>query len=245
MSKENMSKRDVLTSIFMCGGIYWTNSMGNNRLSQTLSAKEEAVVIGSLLGDGFMQISPNRKKARLRWTHGVKQKDYVDWQHKQLINLCKTVKAPEKSEHEYIAYSSYLSSLQVYHQWMYKPTEHGNYRKIIPPDLKLYLKDPLSLLVWYLDDGTLRRDCYSCRFGTQCFNEEEHLILKNCLWENFHIGSVIQHHKKKAGQYTLSLPARGRHCHNFLSLFKDIVIEEIPSMKYKVLFEKNSRPRND
>jgi len=85
-------------------------------------------------------------------------------------------------------------------------------------------------MVWYLDDGTLRRDSGACRLATQGFTLEEHEILQDVLKENFSITSVIEKWPKgKAGLYVPK-----RDAANFVNLFSSVVVTEIPSMKYKL-----------
>lgn len=104
--------------------------------------------------------------------------------------------------------------------------------KFIPENLKDYLIDPEALMVWYLDDGTLRLDGGACRLATQGFTLEEHVILQDCLQNNFNVTSVIEKwSKNKSGLY---IPSRGGHAANFVNLFGKTVVEEIPSMRYKV-----------
>jgi hypothetical protein len=54
-----------------------------------LSERQEAIILGNILGDGHLQLSPNGQKARLRFTHSMRQHEYVKWQYEQLAPLCK------------------------------------------------------------------------------------------------------------------------------------------------------------
>lgn len=208
-------------------------------LNDPLSSRQKAIILGNVLGDGHLQISANGESTRLRFTHSMKQKEYVRWQYKNLDWLCKKVKEPyetktKKGYSECIAYTSYQAELLTYHKFFYQATglDKPKYRKIVPENLSKHLKDPLSLMVWYLDDGTLRDDTGACRLATQSFTEEENWILQDCLQKNFNVKSVLE--KWPNNQYNLSIPKRGGHSKNFLSLFDNVVKKEIPSMRYKV-----------
>jgi hypothetical protein len=208
-------------------------------LNSPLSKRQRAIILGNILGDGHLQIAPNEKSARLRFTHSMEQEQYVHWQYRNLDWLSKKVKPPyetttKKGYSECIGYTSYQPELLQFHQFFYKPTglSKPKYRKIVPENLSDYLKDPISLMVWYLDDGTLRTDSGACRIATQSFTEEENWILQDCLQKNFNVKSVIE--KWPDNQYNLSIPTRGGHSENFRNLFADTVRKEIPSMKYKV-----------
>lgn len=163
----------------------------------------------------------------------------MTWQYKQLESLCTTVKDPYESigkngYKESIAYTSYKQELTAYHQLIYKETGFSKpkFRKTITSELTSQIKDPDSLMVWYLDDGTLRPDGNACRLATQCFNLEENILLQDCLMTNFNIKSEIERWPKN--QNGLCIYSRGGHSRKFTKLFADTVIKEIPSMKYKV-----------
>jgi hypothetical protein len=50
-----------------------------------LSGEEKSVIIGSLLGDGYLE--RNGKYFRLQITHSIKQKDYLMWKMDKLKSL--------------------------------------------------------------------------------------------------------------------------------------------------------------
>jgi len=52
-----------------------------------LSGKQKSVLIGLLLGDGHIELSPNRKSARLKVEYSVRNSDYVDFLYKIFQNL--------------------------------------------------------------------------------------------------------------------------------------------------------------
>ena len=206
-----------------------------------LSPRQRAIVIGNILGDGHVQLSPNGQKARLRFTHSASQAPYVNWEYRQLGSLCDGTQPPKqntrerknRTNSEYLAYTAYRPELKSYHTRFNRPTgqETPKVRKSIPEDLSSFLVDPISLMVWYLDDGTLRKDSGSCRLATQSFTAEEHTILQECLLNNFDVKARIE---KWNDLYGLMIPTRGGHSKHFLSLFSHTVLEEIPSMSYKV-----------
>jgi hypothetical protein len=181
------------------------------------------------------------KSARLRFTHSMKQVDYVRWQHKELDWLCSGVSEPkqikEKEQYDTCrAYTAYKPELKPYHSMTYRQAtaeERGRrFVKVIPENFGDQLKNPETLMVWYLDDGTLRRDSGICRLATQGFSLQEHEFLQNALKNNFGITSVIEKWPKE--QYGLYIPSRGKQAEEFVNLFSKTVKNEIPSMAYKV-----------
>lgn len=225
------SRREIVLS----GGIIGIA----NLVTDPLSPRQKAIIVGDSLGDGHLQLATNEKSARLRFTHSYTQASYVRWKYDNLGWLCEKVKPPYKTETksgytECIGYTSYQRELLQYHNLFYKPTGlvKPRFRKIIPADIDKHLKDPLSLMVLYLDDGTLRTDCNACRLATHSFTYEENQILRDCLKENFNIESIVQ--QWPATKWSLSIPARGGHSKKFLKLFEETVRTEIPSMRYKI-----------
>lgn len=63
-------------------------------------------------------------------------------------------------------------------------------KKRVPPNIKELLNDPMSLAIWYQDDGTLDfRSKYhrNSLFATHCFSFEDCILLRDTLLENFGI----------------------------------------------------------
>jgi len=229
--KIRFSKRQLLL-----GG---TIAFVSSTLHSPITPRQEAIILGNILGDGHLQLAPNGKKTRLRFNHSMKQAQYVEWQYNELDWLCSNVSRPkeviEKDKYSICrAYTSYHSELTPYHELTYKPTtlKHRRFIKTIPSNFADYLKNPESLMVWYLDDGTLRKDGGACRLATQSFTLQEHEILQETLWNNFHVKSVIESWSNE--HPSLYVPARGGHAQNFVNLFSETIIKEIPSMSYKI-----------
>lgn len=230
------SRREILFGSGCFAVIY----AGNN----SLSSEQKAIILGNLLGDGHLQLASNTLKARLRFTHSIKQREYVEWEYKKLGWLCEKVKKPYETETkngfgECIAYTSYEPQLLEYHQLFYRPSikPGRRFEKFVPENLASYLTNPTSLMVWYLDDGTRRTDGGACRLATQGFTYYEQEILQDCLKKNFNIPCKIEsvtNPKTKTVNYGLVIPTRGGHADKFVRLFDQKVLKEIPSMKYKV-----------
>ena len=138
---------------------------------------------------------------RLQIAHSWVQREYVHWKWGVLRPLCSTTAPPREycrpsGARECIFYTGYSRGLRPYHDLFYQPLENGRWGKRLPSNLADLLQDPLSLLVWYLDDGTLRGDCNSCRLATQGFSLEEH-HQRNLLRDNFLVGSRFRWRRKR------------------------------------------------
>jgi hypothetical protein len=112
--------------------------------------------------------------------------------------------------------------------------------KTITPELidKLPM-DPTVLAVLFMEDGSIRNDCYSGKIATQCFSlEEQHLLCD--YFTKWDIDCNIVKHTKKRGQYYLSIPTK-----SFPKLVTIIepIVRQIPAMVYKL--NDQNKPRND
>lgn len=56
--------------------------MGSNL---TLTQRQKAILIGSLLGDATMEL--RWKNARVRFDHSIHQKDYLFWKYNEFQNI--------------------------------------------------------------------------------------------------------------------------------------------------------------
>lgn len=197
---------------------------------------EKSIILGTVLGDGFLQ--KRMHKTRLRICHSYKQKQYVDWKYQQLIRLCSRTQSPiRKNVRLGVTYSFHTQSeniLSYYYNLFY-----NNGLKKIDNQLVDSITHPLSLAVWWLDDGNARSDCNGGRLATYGFNLEEQKILQQLLVQNFHIGTNIVRHsiKKKKPQYYLYIPSQ--HFSQLIDLIQ-IYVQQIPTMRYKL-----GKSRND
>lgn len=209
-----------------------------------LSVKEKALLIGSLLGDGFLQkTSASTGKVRFRVSHSKAQENYLLYKYKILKRFCVTVQPPTNFlDHGYPAckfYTAYRKEFIYWHDYFYDKSVNNNktqYKKIIRPDIKKNLADPYSLAIWFCDDGTLRTDCDSGRIATQSFTKEEVLILIDSLKQNYNIEASLDTwtNKKKESIYGIAILAKGGNWNKFRELIKNTIEIEIPSMSYKL-----------
>ncbi len=83
--------------------------MGNTVGS--FSEKQQSLVLGCLLGDGYMRCKSN---AHLQVTHSIRQKLYVDWKYQLLEDFVLTPPKPYKGNGERIGYRFFTRSLPVF-----------------------------------------------------------------------------------------------------------------------------------
>jgi recombination protein RecA len=116
-------------------------------VTHRLSEFQWEVLLGGLMGDGALSFNQNGLAARFRFGHGARQAEYADWKASLFANIgvCRSV-----NDKAAVFYDmSPLPELAELRRAVYI----GG-KKLLSED---YLKalTPLSLAVWYMDDGTL------------------------------------------------------------------------------------------
>ena len=185
----------------------------------SLSQTQKSVIIGSLLGDGYLRIVPGRRNAFLEVNHSFSQREYVDWKYSILRDITKSAPKKRVIDDVRVAYRFYTKQhpeITLLYRMFYKDGE-----KIIPSDLHI---TSLSLAVWFMDDGSRCRtsDVY---LNTQQFDHKDQMKLINMLKE-FNLEARLN--KDKIYQ-------RIRFIKSSLAEFRRLVRPHIiPSMKYKI-----------
>jgi len=154
----------------------------------SLTSAQHAILVGSLLGDGTLRRQGNRLNALFEVNHSYKHQPYVDWKHQNFQNYILSLPKTRKGRGVRIAYRFTTRSLPVftaYHNWFYV-----NGIKRIPKDLKL---DPLSLAVWFMDDGCKIRS--ALYLNTQQFTLSEQVFLQKLLLDTFGLKSALNRDK--------------------------------------------------
>ena len=192
-----------------------------------LTERQTAVVVGTVLGDGFLQ-KTGSKNARLRLEHSDKQKDYLLWKGAQMSRLFQGKPSylsrvhPKSGEtYSYARWQSNASSeIGVWQRYFYPEG-----KKIIPADIGENLS-PLALAVWYMDDGYLSEDKSSFIYlGKVSENEAD--ILRDAISKNFGVEAKVYDKKNKG--FALYFPVEEtKKLHTLLKSFIH------PSMKYKL-----------
>ena len=192
-----------------------------------LSKRQKEILIGTILGDGHLE--KNGQGVRLRVDHGMAQSDYLFWKHQEFkdfaTNQPRIIKAFHKKENKYyerMHFSTYSNGL--FAEW--RDLFYRDRVKIVPRNIAKILVSPLSLAVWFMDDGYKKNDCNALRINTDLFSLEEQKVLINCLQENFGVDSTIH---KKGKTYNIYIPERAAH--KFCELIRPYFID---SLLYKV-----------
>ena len=190
--------------------------MGNTVGS--LTQEQKSIIIGSLLGDGYLRIMPGRKNAFLEINHSISEKDYVDWKYRKLKNIVKSPPKQRNGKGVRVAYRFFTRQkpeLTKLHSRFY-----SNRIKIIP-SIKF---NPLILAIWFMDDGNKTYKTYY--LNTQRFDHLSQKKLIQALSKQYGIDSTLNRDKK---YYRIRI--KQNSARKFEKLIQEYVI---PTMKYKL-----------
>lgn len=166
-----------------------------NTHTSFLSDRCKEIVLGSVLGDGSLKIHKSYKNARFSFRHSVRQQDYFFWKVQQLKEISSEQswwkQAPNGYGGEMLRYQSLaLESLTELHRLTH------DHNQIVIRRRWLNQLSPLSLAIWWLDDGSLVGNGKRGVFCTDPFSLEEQKILARYLlkvWKvKVAIGKIVR-----------------------------------------------------
>lgn len=163
---------------------------------------QESVLIGTLLGDGGLRYKG--KDCRLHIKHAAWQFPLVKLKHEifqEFVSMgirkfTQTVKGSEYSFIEFVSRTD-PNFTNFYHIF------YRDGKKIVPHNIDMLLTEPLSLAIWFMDDGSAEYAGVS--FQTHCFSENGVKLLQHCLERNFQLVSTMRRNK---GKWVLYVPKR-------------------------------------
>jgi len=184
----------------------------------SLTQEQKSIIIGSILGDGYLRIISGRKNAFLEINHSIKEREYVDWKYRKLKSLVKSSPKARKGNGKRIAYRFFTHQhpeLTEIYQKFYRDR-----KKMIPDDLQL---DFLIMAVWFMDDGNRTYQTYY--LNSQNFDYFSQKKLTEVLRNQYKIESTLNRDKEYH---------RIRIKQSSAERFKELICKFIiPSMKYK------------
>ena len=187
-----------------------------NARATPLTGLQRDLVIGSLLGDGYLM--PTTAGWCFRVTHGHRQRHYVDWKFGFISDFVRT--APRASGRSYYFRTVTHPEFSGLRQAFYAKDA----RKGIPLDLLNRELTAFGLAIWFMDDGAADRR--QLRLNTQSFSKDENLVLAEFLHAKFGVSAELN---KDKDRHRLRIGAKG------VARFIDLVAPHvIPSMQYKL-----------
>ena len=156
----------------------------------SLTEKQENILVGNILGDGGVYVT----KTGIFPYYYIKQcernKDYIFWLYSHFSELCPSPPKQRKDNGQWYFYSSGLECFTPFRIAFY-----NDRKKVVPGNIGKLLTSPLSLAVWFMDDGTLdyrKKDHCAFTLMINNFTLEEAALLSKVLQENFGVVGTIQ-----------------------------------------------------
>ena len=154
-----------------------------------INSRQEDIIIGSLLGDAYIT-----RRGQIQFEQSGKQKEYLYWKHQELgsisyKNISKVERFDKRFSKRYISYRFWTR--QYFLSWREK--FYKDDKKIVPKDIRL---TPLSLAIWYMDDGCLSDN--HCIIATDGFSKEDIIFLQDAFLKRFLIKSSVKNGSKIA-----------------------------------------------
>ncbi len=190
-----------------------------------LTQRQKDILLGKILGDGILE--QNGKNVRLKIDHGARQKDYVSWLYKEFQDLASKPHQlffQDKRNgqiYEHWRFATY--SFSVLNTW--RKIFYINRRKIIPATIAKLLS-PLSLAIWYMDDGFRRLDCKGLYLCTSAYSIKEQHILQQALEKKFTIYTSLHFARSYVRIYVPS-----SQVNKFCNIIRPFIL---PSFYYKL-----------
>jgi hypothetical protein len=172
-----------------------------NRLhnaTNELTTIQKEVLIGSLLGDGFLRIAGKTKRANANFgiLRCLDDKDYIDWEFNLFKNIvikteptCGSLFDKRTQKYYNRIYFQTMSCkllTEYYHKW------YPNGIKIVPNDLEL---SSLSIAIWFCDDGNVchgkSRHIFNITFATNSFSKDEVYFLRDKLTQRYNEKYIV------------------------------------------------------
>jgi hypothetical protein len=211
---------------------YTTLSTALRNYEIQLSPMQRQVILGSLLGDACIEKQKPSYNPRVRWGHGMPQREYIGWKYEILKSIVST--PPHQIKNECM-----LSPIKMFMQLSTRslPCLNDIYKltgsREITQEWLDEITDPIALAVWYQDDGDLckiNKTGYCIRFSTGNRSETELNLLKSWMSKQFGIYCTIYIPKNLPTATGIKIYTQSE-VRKFVDLIRPYVI---PSMQYKL-----------
>ncbi len=150
----------------------------------TLSKQQMDVLVGLMLGDGNLEFNGYRG-TRLQVKQSEEKKEYVFWLYNQFAHLVRTPPQQRKDTEQWYFGTRFFENLEDIRKMFYTGR-----KKVLPIHITELFTSPLTLAVWFMDDGHLdyrEKSHYAYHISTDSFTEPEVERLQALLLERFGI----------------------------------------------------------
>lgn len=156
-----------------------------------LSTLQKDVLIGLLLGDGHVELSPNGKSARLKVEYGIKNADYINWLYQIFNNLVRMNPRKRVINSFGGSFERFgFTTLSLPDFLYFRDLFYRGKTKIVPLNI-IKLLTNIGLAVWFMDDGSYKsKECRGKLICTHNFTSSEIDLLCQVLKEKFGLEAI-------------------------------------------------------
>lgn len=155
-----------------------------------VTRRQTEILVGCLLGDAYIH-----PRGQIQIAQSSKYSSYVMWKYGELKSL--SYGLPTKAERFDQRYGRIYSQTRFWLRQYFRPWRKLFYpqgRKIFPEAFEKIVT-PLSLAVWYMDDGNYSEG-RNLRIATDGFDSESRERLKSLLLRKFNLRSTLHENGK-------------------------------------------------
>lgn len=203
-----------------------TRILRDYKASLRMTARQKRLIEGMLLGDGHLERQRGALCSRLKVEHSVRQSSYVDWKYTEWRDWVRTPPKMRTRRNRLGTSSVNMAFSTLSHDELetVRKRFYVDGRKTVPEDLFL---TPLSLAVWFMDDGSRKSgQCRGVYFNTQSYTHEEIELLRVLLERDANVRTSVRRQRDGLQIYVPSSSV------GTLASFIDAYV--LPSMRYKL-----------
>ena len=192
----------------------------------TMSERQKEVLVGMILGDAHLERQRGARTARLKIEHSLAQSAYVDWKYEEWRDWVRTPPRARARSNRIGTVSTNIgfSTLSHVELEQFRLRFYRDHRKVVPADLEL---TPLSMAVWFMDDGSRKSSqCRGLYLNTQSFTSEEVQLLQKVIRRDVGVETTVRRQRDGLQIYVPAPSASALSAY----IAKDL----LPSMRYKL-----------
>lgn len=163
-----------------------------------MTKQTKNAIIGTLLGDGWLEKQSNSGKALFRIKARSDKLAYLKWLRGKLIKLNPSPIKQIKAANQCYFYTETRKDIgDMYSQF------YPNGVKVVPKALLHEMNHPMSLAIWYQEDGTLDRSSnhFNALFATHCFSYSKCQLLVRVLKRQYNLDASVHKTTGRGKQY--------------------------------------------
>ena len=169
-----------------------TSALRDYKAGLQMSHRQRQILDGLMLGDGHLERQRGALVARLKIEHSIVQAAYVDWKFNEWRDWVRTPPRARPRRNRMGTESTNIGFATLSHPQLeeFRSRFYRHGRKTVPMDLEL---TPLSLAVWFMDDGSRKSSqCRGLLLNTQSFNCHEVEFLRQTLRRDVDLETTVR-----------------------------------------------------